>query len=64
MSKYIPHHEIEELYKLQLGWAVVITPEQARDWTVAYDAKELDNCGPDEFEDFLIEFDRKNKVRI
>ncbi len=63
MSKYIPHTEIEELYKLQLGWAVILTPEQARDWTVAYDALELDDRGVEDFEDFLIEFDRKHKVR-
>lgn len=64
MSKYIPHTEIEELYKLQLGWKVIVTPEQARDWSVAYDAKEMDDRGVEDFEDFLIEFDRKNKVRL
>jgi hypothetical protein len=63
MSKYIPHTEIENLYKIQLGWAVILTPEQARDWTVAYDALDMDDRGVEDFEDFLIEFDRKNKVR-
>ncbi len=64
MSKYIPYTEIEELYKLQLGWAVIISPEMARKWSTEYAAQELDERGVEDFEDFLIEFDKKYKVRL
>ncbi len=64
MSKYIPYNEIEELYKLQLGWKVIITPEQAREWTRRYDEQDMDSRDVNDFEDFLIEFDQTFKVRL
>lgn len=58
----VPHTEIEQLYRDQLGLIVTFTPEQALAWSEEYDNDLPDQPRPDEFNDFLIAFARRHGI--